>query len=315
MKFGIYRLHEPLQESDLAFIEENYKTALQLVSVYRAWNRCYIEDDLPWLERLKQLPRDMLLTWEPWRIPPDEDRPFDQPDFALENIISGMYDSYIRAFGRELATFPRKIFLRTLHEMNGNWYPWCGTVNRNSGKLFIDAWNHIRNLVNMEAPYGIEWVWSPYAHSYPATPYNTIENYFPGDDALDWVAIDGYNWGSSREWSTWRSFEEIFSDAYKTLTSITRRPFMIGEVACGESGGSKELWIREALKALKGQFSKIEILVWFDVNKECDWRIASSSASLNAFRRGAKLFSPGQDRAKPNYSLNLSAKISNIQQI
>lgn len=296
MKFGLYRLHEPLTESELASIEKEYGTAIQIVSVYRAWNRCSVRDDLAWLDRLKQLPRDILLTWEPWKVPPDPDRPFDQPDFSLKHIIAGRYDEYIRSFGRELATFTRTIFLRTMHEMNGNWYPWCGTLNGNSAELHIAAWNHIRNLVNIEVPTGIKWVWSPYAHSYPNQPSNAIERYFPGDDALDLIAIDGYNWGSSREWSVWQSFEEIFADAYEALSVISQQPFIIGETACDESGGNKERWITETFKIIKTRFKKIEALIWFDVKKECDWRIASSPGSLRAFRNNADAFNTGQDQ-------------------
>ena len=200
---------------------------------------------------------------------------------------SGRYDEYIRSFGRELAAFSQKIFLRTMHEMNGNWYPWCGSVNGNSAELHIAAWNHIRDLINREALSGIEWVWSPYAHSYPDQPSNSMEEYFPGDDSLDLIAIDGYNWGSSKEWSTWQSFEEIFGDAYDKLSAISQRPFMIGETASDESGGSKEDWITEAFDRIKTRFNKIESLIWFDEKKECDWRIDSSSASLKAFQNKA----------------------------
>lgn len=294
MKFGLYRLHEPLTESELASIEKEYGTAIQTVSVYRAWNRCSVQDDLAWLDRLKQLPRDILLTWEPWKVPPDPDRHFDQPDFALKHIIAGRYDEYIRSFSRELATFSQTIFLRSMHEMNGNWYPWCGTVNGNSAELFIAAWNHIRNIVNIEAPSGIEWVWSPYAHSYPDQPSNSIESYFPGDDALDLIAIDGYNWGSSKEWSAWQSFEEIFSDSYEALSAISQRPFIIGEAACDESGGNKERWITETFDIIKTRFKKIEALIWFDVKKECDWRITSSPGSLRAFRNSSGAFDNGR---------------------
>lgn len=290
MKLGICRLQEPLEESELASIEGTYGTVINIISVFRAWNRCSIEDDLPWLKRLKYTTRDILLTWEPWMLPAIAERPYDQPDFALKNITYGRYDYYIQSFARELATFPRTVFLRVMHEMNGNWYPWCGTVNGNSPEDFIAAWNHIRNLVNREASSKIQWVWSPYAFSYPLTPFNRIKDYFPNDEVVDWVAIDGYNWGCDREWSVWQSFEEIFSDAYKTLTALSRCPIMIGETASTETGGSKALWITEAFHVLEKCFPRIKALIWFDVHKECDWRIASSFESLKAFRSGVKLF-------------------------
>ena len=35
---------------------------------------------------------------------------------------------------------------------------------------------------------------------------------------------------------------------------------------------------------LAGGFSKVRTVVWFDTNKETDWRVDSSAAALRAFR-------------------------------
>jgi hypothetical protein len=36
---------------------------------------------------------------------------------------------------------------------------------------------------------------------------------------------------------------------------------------------------------LAGRFSKVRTVVWFDTNKETDWRVDSSEATLRAFRQ------------------------------
>ncbi|MBW1788883.1 MAG: hypothetical protein JRK53_20080 [Deltaproteobacteria bacterium] len=284
MKVGIYRFHEILDEGFLTSLELKYRTPIHILSVYRAWNRCKIKDDLPWLERLKRSPRDILLTWEPWQVSSNNPKPYDQPAFSLRNILSGRYDCYICAFAKALKEFPRGIYLRPMHEMNGNWYPWCGTVNGNTVESFALAWRHIQNLVAAETESQVSWVWSPYARSYPDDRSNSIEDYFPGDSAVDWIGLDGYNWGKSADTSTWQSFEEIFSDSYATATRISRRPIMIAETACAEAGGNKAQWITNACQALKMRFQRIEILIWFDHNKERNWEIASSAAALGAFQ-------------------------------
>lgn len=297
MKVGIHRFHDILDEATISSIETAYRTPIHIVSAYRAWNRCEIEDDLSWLEQLKSSPRDILLTWEPWQIPARPDKPFDQPAFSLKNIISGRYDAYIRAFAKRLAGFPCTVYLRPMHEMNGNWYPWCGTVNGNATEDFVAAWQHIRKLVTAEVASGIKWVWGPYARSYPMEAFNQIDRYFPGDAAIDWVAFDGYNWGTSTDRSAWQSFEDIFSDAYEIVTNISRRPIIIAETASTETGGSKEEWITGAFQALRTRFQRVEILIWFDINKECDWRIASSPGSLKAFRAFAQSFRPSTNQS------------------
>ena len=288
IKLGIYRLHEITDEAAMSLIEKEYQSPIDILSVYRAWNRCQIKDDLKWLDRLKALPRDIMLTWEPWQIPACSSKPFNQPEFSLQNIISGRYDSYISAFAGELDRNPRIKFLRIMHEMNGDWYPWSGTVNGNTTENFILAWHHIRNIIIREVSSKIKWVWSPFVRSYPDIQDNRISCYFPGDAFIDLVGLDGYNWGDSMPWSKWESFEEIFSDAYGMVTSISRCPVMISETASCETGGDKGLWITQAFNAARLRFKRVESIIWFDIDKECDWTIASSPGSLKSFQANFK---------------------------
>jgi mannan endo-1,4-beta-mannosidase len=285
MKFGIYRLNEVVDDLGIAAIEAELGLPINLISVYRAWNNCAIEDDLPWLNHLSGSCRDLLLTWEPWRFPIVGNRPEVQPEFSLSKIISGQYDNYIQDFSKALSSLPQKIYLRPMHEMNGNWYPWCGRVNDNSVELYLQAWQHIWKLVHKNVGSNMQFVWSPYATSYPTEQGNAIERYYPGDDAVDWVGIDGYNWGTMMGENGWLSFKQIFEDAYKNVVNISRRPLMIAEFACSENGGDKANWMIETFKCLRNSFKRIDLVIWFDEKKECDWRIASSIQALNAFRK------------------------------
>jgi len=66
----------------------------------------------------------------------------------------------------------------------------------------------------------VRWVWCPYAvrsrHS-----GERAEVYFPGVQNVDWLALDGYNWGNTRCWARWESFREIFEPAYERLRRLT----------------------------------------------------------------------------------------------
>jgi hypothetical protein len=94
--------------------------------------------------------------------------------------------------------------------------------------------------------------------------------------------MDGYSWGSSRPWSSWQSFGEIFEGLYADYAR--RKPIMICEVASAEVGGDKAAWIRDMHRSLGRRFAAVRAMAWFDVDKETDWRVASSRASLAAFR-------------------------------
>lgn len=296
MKFGIYRIDDLLNEQNLVRIERKINAPLSFISVFRAWNRCAIEDDILWLTELMASRREILLTWEPWLIPADPVRPELQPDFSLRAIGSGKYDVYIRSFATVIKGFPRPIYLRPLHEMNGFWYPWCGTVNRNDPDEFRPVWRRLRRLFAEVGALNVRWVWSPFAKSHPPTSANKIEQYFPGDDAVDVLALDGYNWGKCPSWGVWQDFSELFGTGYDSVTSLSEKPVIIAETASASEGGSKARWIRKMASVLPSRFPRVETLIWFDTNKECDWRIASSSRSLEAFREVAPaLFDVGID--------------------
>jgi endoglucanase len=125
-------------------------------------------------------------------------------------------------------------------------------------------------------------VWSPNIIS-SASPDFSAE--YPGDDYVNWVALDGYNWGTSRSGSTWQSFSTIFSRSYQTLTGISSRPMMIAETASTESGGSKAAWITSAFATeIPLSFPRLRAVVWFDHSKETSWPVDSSTTALAAYR-------------------------------
>lgn len=228
-----------------------------------------------------------MITWEPWQYrDPSVGNPENQPDFALSVILTGRYDDYIRNWAADLKTMPcDKIFFRPMHEMNGNWYPWCGTVNGNRPEEYAAVWRHIRSIFREAGNDKLTWVWSPYAHSVPEATGSEVDVYYPGDGEVDWLGLDGYNWGSTRSWSQWQRFENIFETGYGRLDKLgPGKPLMIAETACAEEGGDKGQWIAETWETLSRRFPRIRAVVWFNINKECDWRISSSYASEESFK-------------------------------
>jgi endoglucanase len=116
---------------------------------------------------------------------------------------------------------------------------------------------------------------------------------------MDWLALDGYNWGTSQSWSNWQSFDEIFSAAYSRILKLAPgKPVLIAEIGCAEPGGSKPDWIRDAFKEIASCYKQIRAIIWFHIDKECDWRLDSSPESLHAFKeqrvlfRGKKFWAP-----------------------
>jgi hypothetical protein len=64
------------------------------------------------------------------------------------------------------------------------------------------------------------------------------------------------------------------------------KPIMISEFGCSGTGGNKVAWITDMFTQLKNNHKKIKAFVWFNVNKEIDWRFNETAESTTAFKAG-----------------------------
>ena len=176
------------------------------------------------------------------------------------------------------------LFLRFAHEMNGNWYPWDGEHNGATAEAatkYKNAWMYIYNVREQVGATNVTLVWCPNNTSVPSAAWNEIANYYPGDQYVDWIGMDGYNWGSSQ----WQDFFSVFNSVYSTLTSLTQKPLMIGEFSSSEQGGSKADWITDAFAQFEANYPRVKVFCWFNIDKERDWRVNSSSTAEAAFKQ------------------------------
>lgn len=205
---------------------------------------------------------------------------------TFPDIIAGRYDSNLRQAAQLAKGLPFEVLIRFAHEMNGDWYPWRpGGESGNVGTNYVDAWRHIVSIFRQEGASNVKWVWSPNV-DYGNYPF---AQYFPGDEWVDYVALDGYNWGTSGVGvNKWQNLNEVFAPSYAKLTQMSTKPVMIAETSSSESGGDKAAWIRQGfLRTIPEKFPRVAAVVWFDRSQELDWRVNSSSTSLAAYREVA----------------------------
>jgi hypothetical protein len=199
------------------------------------------------------------------------------PTLSLQDVAAGLYDGYVRAAAELARGLPFDVMIRFGHEMNGDWYEWSGNPT-----AYVNAWRHVVSVFRAESATNVRWVWSPNV-DYGSYPFAA---YFPGDTWIDYVGLDGYNWGASGQGTNrWESLAEVFSSSYQQLTQMSARPVIITETASSEIGGDKAAWIRDGfLSTIPQQFPRVVAVTWFNRNQEEDWRINSSSAALSAYR-------------------------------
>ena len=222
------------------------------------------------------------VTWEPWNplLGPE------QPTYSLDKITAGLHDSYLKRWARQVKAYGDPVVIRFAHEMNGNWYPWSEGVNGNEPGDFRTMWRHVVGVFRGLKVRNVTWAWSPNV-PYPGSV--PLAGLYPGDRWVTRVGLDGYNFSTLYDWSTWQSFEQVFGPGLAEVDALSTRPLYISETATPEVGGDKAAWIRDMWSFLAAH-PEVRGLTWFDFVKETDWRIDSSAESLTAFRDGMSTF-------------------------
>ncbi|MGH9008724.1 MAG: glycoside hydrolase family 26 protein, partial [Acidimicrobiia bacterium] len=239
-------------------------------------------------------------------------------------IVAGQRDAEIDAAAEAFKAYPREFFMRYCWEMDGR----RGEKATLAGQPgdFIKAWRYIYNrIVNVHGAKNVIWVWCANANGYKVTYDFTggkepAPQYYPGDDVVDWVSADGYNWhgSTSRNGSDrYRDFLEIYDEFMLwSRTADTARnkaaaskPIMIAEYGSQEQsdgGVLKAEWIRKAhatvmprpaglspdVDKYKGAYSDIQAMVYYDVagksaDEEGGWTVHTSAPALAAYKEAA----------------------------
>ena len=153
---------------------------------------------------------------------------------VLKNIES--HKEYIDRTAKYLGELNIPIFLRFAGEMNIK-------QNSNDSAAFVKAYRYVANIIRSKAP-NVAMIWSPNDVSASG---RTFQEYYPGDEYVDWVGISSYtskyfqgkkNWGAMQE-----SNDTVFmtGDYANPLAKIkplidlygSKKPFMLSETGVG----------------------------------------------------------------------------------
>jgi beta-mannanase len=206
-------------------------------------------------------------------------------------ILGGQYDTQLTNWANTFHTFGQPMFVRPFSEMNGlGWTPYdynggVGGCPTYAG--LIGAWRYMYNKVHPIAS-NVQFVWCP------NTGWNDtktwFDNMYPGDSYVDWVCLDGYNWGASSG-GGWQTFTQVFRnsgyDSIGHIQALSAKPLMIGEVGCveaGDGGAQKAAWITDMNTTQVPALPRIQAVLWFNqLWNTSDFRIESSAPAQSAF--------------------------------
>jgi len=228
--------------------------------------------------------------------------------------------------------------VRFAHEMNGSWYPWGQDPTS-----YVAAFRRVARAVHAAAPTAAM-LWAPNeAEGYPyatgkyAAKRGTVANttldtnhdgtldrsddpyapYWPGDDAVDWVGMSLYHWGTAWPWGeneipAARKLAALLTgkgsgdgaDFYARWADGHAKPLAITETAAffrPSVGGASErqiktTWLAQVFDpATLRSFPRLRLVNWFEwrkfeaeVEDTVDWRITANDELRDAFVAAAQ---------------------------
>ncbi len=250
-------------------LEATLGRRLDVVHWFSSWDNAFYP---AMVEAVAAGGRAPLISWQPMRQ-------------DVRGIADGAYDDYVRGWAQGVAAASVPVFIRPFPEMNGDWVPWNGDP-----EALRKAWRRMAAIFAEEGAENVRWVFGANVTDEPRGEANRMELYYPGHDVVDVLAMSGFNWGETRPSIGWRSFEQVFERGYERLAALGPQHVWLAEIASSDEGGDKAAWVRDMF--LSDAFPRLEAIVWFDEDKEADWRITSSAEVVDAFRAA---LAPGAD--------------------
>lgn len=200
-----------------------------------------------------------------------EDQHKAEKVFTLKSILEGKFDRDIRAWCRSAAALDYPILAEYGTEVNGQWFAWNGVWN-GGGKRgsygvsdepdgperFRDTYRYLIDVCRIEGAGNITWVFHVNNEDHPQESWNRFENYYPGDDYIDWLAMSVYGAQSPFD-DEWPEFGVAFNDAYNRLVDLAPgKPIIVAEF--GMTGYHPKAdpadWTARAFYSLKTEVTK-----------------------------------------------------------
>jgi hypothetical protein len=202
-----------------------------------------------------------------------------EPDeVTLQQIASGSQDGFLVSYAQQVRAYRHPVVISVAHEMNGSWYSWG--YHHVTPAQFIAAWRHIVDVFRQQGADNVTWMWTVNAYADAPSLTSNATLWWPGDDYVDWVGVDGHYLYSGE------TFTRIFGPVIDNIRQVTKKPILVAETAISPQLGQAAL--------MGNLFAGIKSygllgLVWLDATGNRDWRL-TTPAAITSFTDAVKTY-------------------------
>lgn len=254
------------RQARVATLEAEAGHRLDVVRIYDYWDDRQPEPFLSWVVATHRIPVLSIVarraggTWVPWA-----------------SIAQGREDAAIRAQAAGVRSLNGPVMIAFNHEPE---------VDRNEGTPadFVAAWRHFVDVFRAEGATNAVFTWIIGSSTFqPHAPVPGTA-FYPGDDYVDWVGGDGYNWAGCRPKAPSVSWQSIFQPFY-SFAVAHHKPAIAAEFGLqyNPADPSQQLsWFDNAVEQLQ-QWPDFKAISYFNSSAVCDWIVDRNPTSTAAW--------------------------------
>jgi hypothetical protein len=251
--------NEAIQESAFTSVELKSERKFDLDRIYRQWDNA-----LPGTREL--------WTIEQGRTPIVSFKTSAEAPWSA--IANGDHDVELTAIARAYMALPAPVFC-IFDQSPENTGGELGTPND-----YAAAYRQVVATFRNAGVTNVTWIFNLKSTSFPSL----ADDYYPGDDVIDWIGTSAYNFGIGNPGGRWISFAALIAE-FVSWATPHGKPLIITEWTSREDPGipgRKAMWIDEAAATVRAT-PRIRAMSAF-------WSVAddtgfdSSVSALDAFR-------------------------------
>jgi hypothetical protein len=203
----------------------------------------------------------------------------DGSKISWASIADGDQDARIVEQAAAIRALDVPLYLSFQHEPD--YSPGYGTPDE-----YRAAFRHYVEVFRAQGVTNVVWTWIVTPAAFYTSGAGSAAALYPGDDVVDWVGLDAYNWNgcSTNGQDTWRTMAQIAGPA-RDFARAHAKELMLAEWGSFEDAADpdrKAAWFRESMATL-ASWPEVKAVLYFNHVGTCSWFVDSSPSSLAAF--------------------------------
>jgi Glycosyl hydrolase family 26 len=285
--FGAYATQRAGESKVQAFtnLETELRRPLAIVRMFYSWNSSFSPDKPSTLEGWAKANGKIPVISVKTKL--NDGTPVKWKDIASAKPGSPLYAQMV-TWAQRMKAWDGKVYFCFNHEAS-NWK----SQENGTPAQYVAAWHKIHKVFDKQGATNVVWTWimgDPTPWEVPPTDRRYGPDWYPGDDVVDVMSVDVYNWSTCDHSQPWRSFADLTASFLAFASLHPSVATMVTEFGTAELAGSpsaKADWITQAAQAVKSWPNLQAFMAFhsqYNGQTGCQWWLDTSKKSLKAAR-------------------------------